>query len=127
VAEFEAESKQVAQTADQQSKRAAELDRLAARLAEQDEELGRRVRAVEARELLVTRLERPEPAPPAAPGRTFSIDRLERLVGARRAEFPDRLAEWDAYLFELRPQSGPDGLLPARLTGLIEEVFGPLL
>ena len=35
--------------------------------------------------------------------------------------------EWDAYLFELRPQSATDGTLPERLTGLIEEVFAPLL
>jgi len=100
---------------------------VASLLGQQREELDRRAKSVEARELLVSRLERPEPAPPPAPGRTFTIDRLERLVGGRGGEFPDRLAEWDAYLFELRPQSGPDGLLPERLTGLIEEVFAPLL
>ena len=96
-------------------------------IAQREGELERRAKGVAARELLVRRVERPAPAPPGAPGRTFNIDELERLVAARRNEFPDEVPEWEAYLFQLRPQSTPDGLLPERLTGLIEDVFAPLL
>jgi hypothetical protein len=96
-------------------------------IAEREGELEQRAKGVAARELLVRRVERPAPAPPGAPGRTFNNDKLERLVAARRNEFPDDVPEWEAYLFQLRPQSTPDGLLPERLTGLIEDVFAPLL
>jgi hypothetical protein len=48
-------------------------------------------------------------------------------VDARRGEFPDRATEWDAYLFELRGRAGADGTLPHELTGLVEDVFAPLL
>jgi DNA repair exonuclease SbcCD ATPase subunit len=112
----------------------AELEPAKAALAEREAAIAQReaeleafAKSVAARELLVRRVEPADPAPPDAPGRTFTIDRLERLVSARRDEFPDRVVEWDAYLFELRPQSATDGTLPERLTGLIEEVFAPLL
>ena len=96
-------------------------------IAQREVELEARAKGVAARELLVRRVEPPAPAPPGAPGRRFNIDRLDHLVSARRKEFPDHVAEWEAYLFQLRPQSAADGLLPERLTGLIEEVFAPLL
>jgi len=114
--------------------RRAEFEKVESALAEREAviagrevELEARAKGVAARELLVRRVEPAAPAPPADPGRRFTIDRLERLVSARRNEFPDRVSEWEAYLFELRPQSATDGTLPERLTGLIEEVFAPLL
>jgi hypothetical protein len=64
---------------------------------------------------------------PSEPVRALQIDTLERLVAARRHEFPERAGEWEAYLFELRGRAGADGTLPQELTGLVEDVFGPLL
>ena len=75
--------------------------------------------------------------PPGNPG---SPQPLPRHVGHRRRpaevdlalgqigdEFPDRAAEWDAYLFELRTRASADGTLPQEVTGLVEDVFEPLL
>jgi chromosome segregation ATPase len=105
----------------------AALDERQAVIAQREVELDSFAKSVAAREMLVRRVEPADPAPPDAPGRRFTIDWLERVVSARGNEFPDRVVEWDAYLFELRPQSATDGTLPERLTGLIEEVFAPLL
>jgi hypothetical protein len=106
----------------------AALDEREAAIAQREAEVEQRAKGVAARELLARRVEpHATPAPPAAPGRRFTIDRLEHLVSAGRNEFPDRVPEWDAFLFQLRPQSATDGLLPEQLTGLIEEVFAPLI
>jgi hypothetical protein len=59
--------------------------------------------------------------------RGIDVDRLEHLVAARRAEFPGRSEEWDAYLFQLRERAASDGTLPEELMGLVEDVFAPLL
>jgi hypothetical protein len=95
-------------------------------VAERERELEERAKAVAGRELLERR-GTPVPTVPSEPARGLQIDELERLVAARRDEFPDRVAEWDAYLFELRGRAGADGMLPQELTGLVEDVFAPLL
>lgn len=96
-----------------------------AALAQQTAEIELRLKNVTARETLSRRLEPAPPVPQSGP--SVNIDRLERLVLARRDEFPDRIVEWEAYLFELRTKAGADGALPPSLTGLVESVFSVLL
>jgi hypothetical protein len=70
----------------------------------------------------------PEPiAAPAAARNGWTLDDLERLVRDRGPNFPERTAEWDAYLFYLRDYSGADGRLPENFRPLVEDVFGQLL
>jgi hypothetical protein len=65
----------------------------------------------------------PEPEPPR-PGR---VAELRALVAERGAEFSaDQIAEWNGYLDALAGQE-VDGELPPNLTGLVEDVFAPLL
>lgn len=74
--------------------------------------------------------EAPEPAAPiAAPAARngWTLDDLERLVRDRGPDFPERAAEWDAYLFYLRDYSEADGRLPENFRPLVEDVFGQLL
>ena len=125
-AELEATRRQLSETEDAQARQSRSLEAQAAQAAERERELEERRKAVAARELLATRMTS-EPTVPSKPGRGFEIDQLERLVAARRAEFPDRAAEWDAYLFELRTRANADGVLPHEVTGLVEDVFAPLL
>jgi len=125
-AELETRAQAVAQSEEAQAQRGRSLDGKAADLAERERELDARQKSVAARELLVSRLA-PEPGPPKPVARGIEIDRLEQLVAARRHEFPERAEEWDAYLFEMRPRAASDGTLPDELTGLVEDVFAPLL
>ena len=64
---------------------------------------------------------------PAAARNGWTLDDLECLVRDRGPAFPERTAEWDAYLFYLRDYSGVDGRLPENFKPLVEEVFGELL
>jgi murein DD-endopeptidase MepM/ murein hydrolase activator NlpD len=127
-AEIAAEEKRLAQLGEQQALRMRELEREAEQTAARRKELEQRAKGIAARELLARRVERPEPVTGGAPGRRFNIEWLERLVARRREEFPDQVAaEWDVYLFELRTQATPDGALPESVTGLIEDIFAPIL
>jgi len=65
------------------------------------------------------------PAPAATNG--WTLDRLERLVRDQGRAFPERAAEWDAYLFYLRDYTEVDGRLPENFSSLVEDVFGQLL
>jgi capsular polysaccharide biosynthesis protein len=76
----------------------------------------------------------PEPAAAVAPALPASIARngwtlehLERLVRDQGGAFPERAAEWDAYLFYLRDYTEADGRLPENFRPLVEDVFGQLL
>lgn len=66
------------------------------------------------------------PVTAPAAGTTY-LSALERLVAERGAAFPDRLDEWQAYLFHLRSHASNEGALPASFDALVEEVFGELL
>jgi capsular polysaccharide biosynthesis protein len=66
-----------------------------------------------------------EEARPAAEGQ-WSLGELARRVRADTAH-PERHEEWRAYLDQLAPYAGPDGRLPDRLDGLVQEVFGALV
>ena len=88
-------------------------------------------KAAEAKAAEAKAAEAPAPAPapravPAGDGR-FNLITLERLVDEKKAEFPDRWDEWSAYLFFLREHAGPDGAVPARFDGLIQDTFGELV
>ena len=126
VAELEAKAAALAKAEEAHTQQSRSLEQRAAQVAERERELDERGKAVAARELLVRRAT-PLRSVPSEPARGLQIDRLERLVAARRDEFPDRAAECDAYLFELRGRAGADGTLPHELSGLVEDVFAPLL
>ena len=64
---------------------------------------------------------------PANGTRGFNLGELESLVDAARERFPDRVDEWDAYVFYLRDHAGIDGSLPENFRPLVEDVFSQLL
>jgi hypothetical protein len=69
----------------------------------------------------------PPPPPVAVPAAAIGLTDLERLVAERGHQFPDRLEEWNSYLFFLRDHADVDGSLPASFADLIGDVFAPLL
>jgi hypothetical protein len=74
----------------------------------------------------------PEPVPVApadlpAPAGAWNLVALERLVAERGSEFPDRIEEWQGYLFLLREHSSLEGALPRSFDALIDETFHELL
>jgi len=107
-----------------------ELREAAEALTERERTLAERVAAVTKRELALARTATGRPTPvPAAPEANggFNLATLERLVGERGETHPDRVAEWETYLFFLREHAEPDGALPHTFDGLVEETFRPLL
>jgi capsular polysaccharide biosynthesis protein len=126
-------------------------------LAKQETALGERVRSVTERERAVARgagelaarereLERdlelfaasrvdppePEPEPvarvePAARAGAWNLVALERLVAERGSEFPERVGEWQAYLFFLRQHASMEGALPPTFDALVDEAFHELV
>jgi hypothetical protein len=115
------------------TRRERELAKRAGRLAKREKAAASREQAAET-EPVPTRpvpfpmLQPEAPIAPAAPARNgWTLGDLERLVRDRGPDFPDRTAEWDAYLFYLRDYSGADGRLPESFRPLVEEVFGQLL
>jgi uncharacterized protein involved in exopolysaccharide biosynthesis len=125
-------------------------------LAERGTTLGERVRSVTERERALARaagelavrereLERrearpePEPAPepepvasaepaePGAPAGAWNLVTLERLVAERGSEFPDRVEEWQAYLFLLREHASLEGELPRSFDALVGDAFRELV
>ncbi len=76
----------------------------------------------------------PSPAPPpGAPlvetdgGPGWHLAELERLVAEHAPRYPDRVDEWNSYLFYLRDYADAAGRVPDRFDWLIEETFGELL
>jgi capsular polysaccharide biosynthesis protein len=107
-----------------------ELRDAAAGIAERERVLEERVAAVTKRELALARsgirqAQAPTPRPEANGG--FNLSKLERLVDARGGAHPERLEEWQSYLFFLREHAGADGALPHSFDGLVEETFRPIL
>jgi capsular polysaccharide biosynthesis protein len=120
------------------SDRAGRERRLEERVAvvtRREAEIARRAAELAVRE----RVPPPPPPPPAEPppapakrppptdGGTYNIVALQRLVDERGSEFPDRVEEWNAYLFFLREYAGPDGMVPGGFDWLVEETFGELV
>jgi DNA-binding XRE family transcriptional regulator len=56
----------------------------------------------------------------------WRLDALGRIVDQRRTEFPERITEWEAYLAALAEHATPAGRVPAELSDIVVEVFGPL-
>ena len=74
----------------------------------------------------------PEPEPVAMGERApaagaWNLVALERLVAERGAEFPERIDEWQAYLFYLRQHASPAGELPSSFDALVDETFRELV
>jgi len=136
------------QRVDAVTKRERALAKRAGELAARERALEERVRVLETREatpppqpepapapVIVAEPEpepQPEPGPPQAaptpsrPGQV-RLGELERRVRERGADFPDRLEDWNTYLFFLRDHAAIDGSLPPTFDGLIAEVFADLL
>jgi capsular polysaccharide biosynthesis protein len=116
-----------------------ELRAAADALTEREQTLAERVAAVTRRELALARtpgvqavppVPEPLPAPRAAPADTngaFNLTALERLVGEHAGTHPERVEEWESYLFFLRDFADSDGALPHSFDGLVEDTFGALL
>ena len=78
----------------------------------------------------------PEPEPVPEPVGThvgdaavgaWNLVALERLVAERGVEFPDRIEEWQAYLFHLRRHASMEGELPSSFDALVDETFRELV
>lgn len=103
--------------------------KLAAREQELDErerQLGERVAVVTRRELALARTAARR-ASAAEENGGFNLSTLERLVAEGGSTHPERIAEWESYLFFLRDYAAPDGALPHTFDALVEETFRPLL
>jgi capsular polysaccharide biosynthesis protein len=139
------------------SERARTMDGREESVAKRGSALGERVRTVTERERALVRqagelaarereLERvaalqaaepePEPEPglelvaPAellGPAGAWNVVALERLVAERGSEFPDRIEEWQAYLFFLREHASLEGALPPSFDALVDDTFHELL
>lgn len=110
-------------------------------VTERERALARRAGELAARERELERLaERlaapPEPEPEPEPGApasqlasagAWNVVALERLVAERGSEFPNRVEEWQAYLFFLRQHASLEGALPSSFDALVEETFRELL
>jgi hypothetical protein len=137
--------------------RARTVDDRRESLAKRGTALGERVRTVTERERALARqagelaarereLERvaaaqaavpepePEPEPELAapaellgPAGAWNLVTLERLVAERGSEFPDRVEQWQAYLFFLREHASLEGVLPPSFDALVDETFHELL
>lgn len=74
----------------------------------------------------------PEPEPvvrtdPRAATGAWNLVALERLVAEHGSEFPDRVEEWQAYLFFLRGHATMEGVLPPEFDALVEDTFHELV
>jgi capsular polysaccharide biosynthesis protein len=105
------------------TKREAEMARHAAELAVRERKLA---------EAEAAAAERPAaPSPVAAHinggAGTYSLTDLEELVANRGGEHPEKVEEWQSYLFFLRDYATSDGRIPASFDGLIADTFAELL
>ncbi len=119
--------------------RERELEARRTRLREQSEAAASREAALTRRATEIETAERAAAAafvsPPSSPtgppqpqkGGSWNLIELERLVAERGAHHPDRLEEWEAYLFLLRDHAGPDGNLSSTFDWLVTDVFRDLV
>ena len=106
------------------TKREAEMARHAAELAVRERKLAEDEAAAAERAEA-----RPDPVPIPTNGAagTYSLTDLEELVANHAGEHPERIEEWQSYLFFLRDYASTDGRIPASFDGLITETFSDLL
>jgi hypothetical protein len=110
------------------ARRVAELGARERAVEERERELERRRASLE--ELARTAVARAQGAAPVrhAAGDTDgpTIVELERLVADRAAAHPDRVEEWNSYLFFLREHADAHGRLAGNFRALVDDVFGDL-
>jgi hypothetical protein len=127
------------------AKRDSALGERVKSITKRERALARRAGELAARERELERLAaeqavQPEPEAPPEPEQArvvqpgllasagaWNIVALERLVAERGAEFPDRVDEWQAYLFFLRGHASLEGTLPGSFDALVDETFRELL
>ena len=70
-----------------------------------------------------------EPVPAAAAGSLarWNLHELENLVRSRGDQYPDRVPEWESYLFFLRDYASSDGSVPETFDWLIQDAFSELV
>jgi hypothetical protein len=64
------------------------------------------------------------PMPQPAPTGAWTLEQLEHYINTERSGSPDRVEEWETYLFFLRQHAAIDGTLPASFDSLIADVYG---
>jgi hypothetical protein len=112
------------------ARRVAELGARERAAEERERELERRRASIE--ELARTAVSRAGAAPPLHPVAAGdaggpTIAELERLVADRAQAHPDRVDEWNSYLFFLREHADAHGRLAGNFRALVDDVFGDLL
>jgi hypothetical protein len=121
------------------AKRGSALGERVRTVTERERALARQASELAAREreherIAAEREPEPEPEPelvaPAellGPAGAWNVVALERLVAERGPEFPDRVEEWQSYLFFLREHASLEGALPPSFDALVDETFHELL
>jgi hypothetical protein len=125
------------------ARRAGELAAREKKIERREHDLSARDRKLDEREGRMTAVPAPEPAPAPEPlpepatepepepvparGGRWTMDELEQFVRERRSASPERVEEWDTYLFLLRQHANVDGSLPPSFDSLIADVFGPTI
>jgi len=109
------------------TKREAEMARHAAELALRERALAENEAAAAARAAAAAVAPEPVPIPTNGAAGTYSLTDLEELVARRGAEHPEKLEEWQSYLFFLRDYATSDGRIPASFDWLIADTFSDLL
>jgi hypothetical protein len=66
----------------------------------------------------------PQPPPQPAPTGAWTLEQLEHYISSERSHFPERVEDWETYLFFLRQHAAIDGTLPASFDSLIADVYG---
>jgi capsular polysaccharide biosynthesis protein len=103
------------------TRREAELARRAAELALRERKL------TEDEAAAAAAVPEPVPIPTNGAAGAYSLTDLEELVAARGGDHPERVEEWQSYLFFLRDYASSDGRIPASFDWLIADTFGELL
>ncbi|HEX3227216.1 MAG TPA: Wzz/FepE/Etk N-terminal domain-containing protein [Gaiellaceae bacterium] len=109
------------------TKREAEMARHAAELAVRERKLAEDEAAAAERAAVAAAVPEPVPIPTNGAAGTYSLTDLEQLVANHGGEHPEKVEEWQSYLFFLRDYVRSDGRIPASFDGLITETFSDLL
>jgi hypothetical protein len=113
-------------------RREEELERRVEAVTKREAELARRAAELAVRERKLAEDEAaaaPEPVPITTNGAvgTYFLTDLEELVAQRGGAHPEKLEEWQSYLFFLRDYAATDGRIPASFDWLIADTFAELL
>jgi len=117
----------VAKRVEAVTKREAELARRAAELAVRERKLAEDEADAAARASEAAAAPGPVPIRTNGAAGTYSLTDLEELVARRGGEHPEKVEEWQSYLFFLRDYATSDGRIPASFDWLIADTFSELL